>query len=142
LASTWAARGFDGALQLIAPRGQRTRLEARFLRLALQRALLLAGIGQLALGGDHRVFQLGVALLRLASCMSSSSKRASPVARRSSSVFELRVDLGQFLVQLLAALCGFGLLRQAQQFHLQLVGAGLRFAGFAPRRSRRCEASV
>jgi hypothetical protein len=59
--------------------------ELRFLRLALQRALLLAGIGQLALGLHHRVFQLGVALLRVGQLRSSSSKRASPVARRSCS---------------------------------------------------------
>lgn len=40
------------------------RAEDRLLRPALQHALMLAGLGQLALGLDHRFIQLGVPLLR------------------------------------------------------------------------------
>ena len=57
-----------------------------------------------ALGLDHapRRARHG-APARRPSCMSSSSKRASPVTRRSLQLFELGVDLGQLAVELLAA---------------------------------------
>ena len=51
------------ALQLALACGQAARLELRLLGLAFQAALLLAGVGQAALGGDDDVVQLGVTFL-------------------------------------------------------------------------------
>jgi hypothetical protein len=65
------------------PRRAASGLELGLLGLALQRAQLLARAGQLALGLDHASSSSAWRSWVSASCMSSSSKRASPVARRS-----------------------------------------------------------
>ncbi len=84
-------------------RQQAARLERGFLCLALQRALLFARAGQRALGGDapHRPARLCRSCAS-ASCRSSSSKRASAVARALLQLFELRVDFGQLAIELAA----------------------------------------
>ena len=116
----------NGALQFGAPRAEGARLELRLLRLAFERAALLARGGQRALGGDHGFIQFGVALLGHAELLVEFLKarlaRGAALCER----FELSVQLGQFFVELAAA-CrgGLGLLGQAHQLDLHLVRAGL-----------------
>ena len=127
--------GFDAALQFVAACRQRARLEARFLGLALQRALLFTRVGQLAFRGDDGVVQLGVFLLRVAQADVEFFEARFAGGLALFQRFQLGVDLGQLFVQLVAAAGGgVQLLRQAQQFHVQAVGAGLRLAGFTARR--------
>ena len=124
-------------------RRQRALRELRLLRLALERALLLARVGERALGVDHalRRARRGAPARRRAR-MSSSSKRASPAARRSLELLELRIELGAARRSSCSrrALRLLGQLRQAQQLDLQLVRA--RSAPRRPRArapTRRCD---
>src|SRR5436190_15633008 len=60
------ARGFDGALELLATRGERAQLELRFLCLALEVALRFAPGVKRGAGAKRRFVELGLALLRRA----------------------------------------------------------------------------
>ena len=124
--------GFDGARQL-APACLQTALRERgLLRLALQRALLLAAGGELALGFDHAVAQLGLALLAVGQLHVEFFKACLSGHAALLQVGQLRLHLGQVGVDLLAARAGLlGQLGEAQGFHLQLMGAALRFGRFA-----------
>ena len=122
------------ALQFSLARAQAARLELRLLRLSLQAALLLAGVGQTALGGDDGVVQLGVTLLGRAQVNVQRIKARFVAGPSFVQRFELRLQLGQLARQLVAP--GgrrVGLLAQAQQFHIQAVGTVLRLGGFTPR---------
>ena len=102
------------------------------MRLALQRTQLLAGLGQLPLGGDHAVVQQGVALLAVGELHVEFFKAGLGGHAALLQVAQLRVHLGQVCGNLLTA--GAGLLsqlRQAQRLHLQLMRTALRLAGFA-----------
>jgi hypothetical protein len=89
---------------------------------------------RLAFGLDHRSSSWAWRSWLSASCMSSSSKRASAVTRRSLQVVQLGLDFGQVGGDLLAARARLlGQLRQAQRLHLQLVGARLGLGGLAAR---------
>jgi hypothetical protein len=80
---------------------------------------LLAGIHQAPLGRDHRVFQLGVAFL-----LGGGHQVQLFEARLAghAALFELRIHLGEFGVQLVTAPGHLlGLLRQAQDFDLKLM---------------------
>jgi len=130
-------RGFDAALQFVAPRRQRARLEVRLLGLAFQRALLLARIGQHTLGGDHRIVEFGVALLRVRQFDVEFLEARLAAAAAFFQRFELGVELGQFVGELFAPLGrGIGLLRQAQQFDMQRVRLVLRRTCLAARRQQ------
>ena len=124
--------GFDGARQL-APACLQTALRERgLLRLALQRALLFAAGGELALGFDHAVAQLGLALLAVGQLHIEFFKACLSGHAALLQVGQLRLHLGQVAIDLLAAGTGLlGQLGQAQGFHLQLMGAALRFGRFA-----------
>jgi hypothetical protein len=118
--------------------GARARLQAALgetglLGLALQAALLLARLGQLALGLDHALVQLGVALLAVGQLHVELFKAAFGRDAALLQVFQLGIDLGQ--VGLRSARCGHGSARPAAsgaaRFHLQLMRAALAFGGFA-----------
>jgi len=125
----------DAALQLAAPGRQGLRRKTGLLGAPLQRAQLLAGIGQLAFGGDGAVFELGMALLGVAELDVQFLEAGLADGAALLQGFLLRGDLGQFGVQRAAALlAGLGLLGQAQQLHVDLVGPGLGLAGLAAQR--------
>jgi hypothetical protein len=88
---------------------------------------------------DHALVQLGMALLLSASCMSSSSKRASAVTRRSCSSSSWR-RLRPGRRDLLAARAPARPAGQAQGLDLQLVRAAAP-RGLAARATRRCAAA-
>ena len=108
--------------------------ELGLLRLALQRALLLTAFGQAALGLDHTVAQLGVALLAVGQLHVQFFKTRLRGDAALLQVAQLRLDLGQIGANLLAARPGLlGQLRQSQGLNLQLVRAALGLAGLAAR---------
>jgi hypothetical protein len=124
--------GLDGALQLAAARVQRALRELRFLRLALQAALLLARLRQLALGLDHALVELRMPLLAVGQLHVEFFEAAFGGDAALLQFLQQRVDLGQVAGDLLAAGPGLlGQLRQAQRLDLQFVRAALRFGGFA-----------
>ena len=126
-------RGLDGALQLASARFERALRKLGFLRLPLQAALLLAAPGQLALGFDHPVAQLRVALLAVGQLHVQLLEAALGGDAALLQLLQLRIDLGQVGRDLFAAGAGLlGQLRQAQRLDLQLVGPALAFAGLAP----------
>jgi hypothetical protein len=127
-------RGFDAALQFAPARGHGAGAELRFLRLTLLRTRLLAGLVQLALGLHHRFFELGVLLLRIGQTQVQLFKACLAGGTALLQLVQLRIDLGQLFGDLPVTGLGLlGLLGQAQDFHLQLVGALLYFAGLATR---------
>jgi hypothetical protein len=129
--------GFQAALQLAAARSQLARLKLRFLRLALQCTQLLAGVGQPAVSSDHGILELGVALLGGAELDVEFLEAALACDPPCLDLVELCVELRQLAAELLApAVRGVGLLGQAQQLHLQLVGAGLRLGRVAAGRGQ------
>ena len=77
-------------------------LELRLLRPALERAQLLARGASAALGGTHRLFEVGLALLRVGQLR--RAPRSAPRRRAAAVSSSLRVDLGQLVSQLRAAL--------------------------------------
>ncbi|MFX5756717.1 hypothetical protein ABTE27_22470, partial [Acinetobacter baumannii] len=84
------------------------------------------GIGQLAFGGNDSVVQLGMALLGVAVLDVQLLETGLADGTALLQSFLLRGDFGQLGVQGAAALlAGLGLLRQAQQLDVDLVGAGL-----------------
>jgi len=121
----------DGARQFLAPRGQGAQRKPRFLQLALQRALLLARFGPAALGGDHPVFQLGMAFLAVSQLHVEFFKPALGGDLALLQCLKLGLDLGQVGLDLLAAGARLlGQLAQAQHFDLQRMALVLRFARF------------
>ena len=137
LAATCCARGLDRALQLAAARRQRALRELRLLRLrARARAAARARRPSLRSASITRLVELGMALLRCrrAACRAPRSGASAGDAALVQ-LFELRVDLGQLAVELLAARAGLlGQLRQAQQSR-PAAGARAICASAASRRA-------
>ena len=84
--------------------------ELGFLRPALQAALLFAAFGQLALGLDHALVQLGVALLGVGQLHVQLFKAGFCGDAALLQLIEQSLDFGQVVVDLLAA--GTGLRHQ------------------------------
>ena len=127
-------RGLDGALQLAAARLDRTLRKLRFLGFPLQAALLLAALRQPALGLDHLVAELGMALLAVGQLHVQFLEPRLGGDAAFLQRFQQGVHFRQVARDLVAA--GAGLLRQLgqpQRLHLQRVRAGLGFGRFAPR---------
>ena len=101
-----------------------------FLRLPLQRAVLVTPLGELALGVQHLVIQRGVGLLGLGQLFVQGFKTgiglAAPGRQRvqlGPHFAQIGVELGGAAAGLLGQLCG------AQGFHLQRVALALGLGG-------------
>ena len=92
--------GFDVALQLATAGRQRARGESLLLLLALQRTGLLAGLGELALGLNHALFQLGMALLSIRQLQIKLFEAGLAGGAAFIKRLQLRVDLAQFVFDL------------------------------------------
>ena len=89
------------------------------MRLALQAALLLSGGGQFALGLQHTLIQLRMALLAIGQSHVQRFEAAFGGDAALLQVFQLGIHLGQVTRQLGAAGAGLlGQLREPQCFHL------------------------
>ena len=126
--------GFDRARQLCLSRRQAALRVAGFLRLPLQLALLLAAPGQTALGGDHALVELGVALLLVGQLhveFFEPRLGRDPAFLQS---LQQGLDFRQVCGDLLATVAGLlGQLRQPQGFDLQFVRPRPGLRRVAPR---------
>ena len=105
-----AGGGRQRALQFGAARLQAALGKHRFLRLALQAALLFAALVQAALGLHHTLVQLRMLLLRVCQLQVQPVKPRLGVHAALLQRFQLRFNLGQVGANLFAA--GAGLLHQ------------------------------
>ncbi len=125
-------RRLERTLQLAAPCRKRPRRELRLLRLAFERAQLLARLAQLALGADHVFLELGMALLLVAQRHVELLEARFAGGAALVELLELAVDLAQLAFDLPTAAAGLlGLLGEAQQLDLQLVAAALQLGRLA-----------
>ena len=119
-------------MKFVAPRRQGPRLETRFLRLALDGAQLLAGLCQAAVRCNHRVFQLDLMLLGRAQMNVKLFKTTFAGGAALFQGLKLAINFSQFVAELVASRQRrLGLLREAEQFHLQLMRSRLMFSGLA-----------
>ena len=127
----------EHALEFGLARRQAALPELGFLRLTLQAALLLTRVVQTALGGDHGLVELGMALLAVGQLHVELFKARLGGDATFLQVGQLRIHLTQIAAELFAA--GAGLLDQlgqAQELDLDFVRAGLRRAGFLAHRDQ------
>ena len=128
--------GFYAALKFVAPCAQGPRLEACFLRLALDCTQSLTGICQAALSRNYRVFQLDLMLLGRSQMYVKLFKTTFAGGAALFQGLKLSINFSQLVAQLVASRQRrLGLLREAEQLHLQLMRSRLMFSSLAP-----CEA--
>ena len=122
--------GLHGARQFGQTRLHAALRKLRLLRLALQRAVLVTPLGELALGVQHLVIQGGVGLLGLAQLFVQGFKAAVGLAAPGSQRVQLDAHFAQIGVELGGAAAGlFGQLGSPQRFHLQRVALALGLGG-------------
>ena len=127
------ARGLDRALELLPPRRERAQLELRFLRLALERALLVARGVERGAGGERRFVELGLALLGDAELDVERVEARLAVLAARRQLGELGLERGALAAELLAPLLRLlGELGQAQPARR---ARDARATGAAPRRA-------